>query len=511
MSFQSILFEGPDNEKAKEKLEAPDFFRDLNLDQIVDAITVDQQEYDLKPFFYIHLTDLTAIAYRHEIFKDLENERLFESIKSFSLHMRVMREHLTAAGKFHYKYQRERWFVDAVQIYCEAVERLAYDLHEAGLNSRGLLLFREHLTRYVRSVHFKTLLKEAIKLKSDLMAVRYCLLIKDSSITVRHYASEIDYSAAVDDTFTKFKQGAVKDYRVKFRASGMNHIEAQVLDRVALLNSDVFNTLDDYCLRNTGYLEKTIADFDREIQFYIAYLEYTETFKRAGLKCCYPRVSDKCKTISSCEGFDLALAGKLVDEKSTVVCNNFFLVGEERILIVTGPNQGGKTTFARTFGQLHYLASLGCPVPGSEAQLFLFDHLFTHFEKEEEISTLRGKLQDDLVRIRRILDQATPNSVIVMNEIFSSTSLKDAVYLSRKVMTSISQLDLLCVCVTFLDELSSLNAKTVSFVATVVPDNQTLRRTYRIEKKPADGLSYALALAEKYRLTYDRLNERLAS
>ena len=512
MTFRSILFERTEEAIKKETPEAPVFFNDLNLDQVIAAITVGKEEYNLQPFFYTSLTDIDAIKYRHEIFRDLENEILFEHIKAFAQKMRAMREHLVQANKLYYTYQKALWFLDGVDIYCDAISCLSHDLTLSDLQSRGFLTFREYLTNYRPSGRFTSLLAETKKLKADLSAVKYCVLIKGySTIHVRKYGSEINYSADVEATFAKFQQGAVKDYAAKLSTSlDMNHVEARVLDFVARLYSDIFLSLDDYCAKNVDYLDETIKLFDREIQFYIAYLEYVSPFKRAGLHFCYPHISNTCKDIYGYEAFDLALAHKLAREHSSVVCNDFYLKDKERIFVVSGPNQGGKTTFARTFGQLHYLASTGCPVQGREAQLFLFDRIFTHFEREENMTNLRGKLEDDLVRLHNILNQSTSNSIIIMNEIFTSTTLKDAIFLGTKVMEQIVRLDLLCVCVTFIDELASLSAQTVSMVSTVVPENPALR-TYKIVRRPADGLAYAITIAEKYRLTYDCIKERIKS
>lgn len=511
MAFHSILFERTENGIKTETVEAPAFFLDLNLDQVIDAIVAGKQEYNLKHLFHTSLGDIDAIKYRHKIMQDLENEVLFENIKFFSEKMRAMRTHLVYADKLYYKYQKKRMFLDAISIYCDAVNCLVHDLSFVDLKSRGFLAFRAYLADYAESAPFTSLLATTKKLIDDLLSVKYCLLIKGSSIIVRNYESETDYSAEVEATFEKFKQGAEKDYRAEYSDSfNMNHVEAGVLDLVAKLFPAIFSSLDDYCAKNAGYLDETIGGFDREIQFYVAYLEFVAKFGRAGLKFCYPQISKEDKKVFDFEGFDLALAHKLINENSSVVCNDFYLKDRERIFVVSGPNQGGKTTFARTFGQLHYMASLGCPVPGREARLFLFDRIFTHFEKEEHLNNLRGKLQDDLVRIYDILNQATPNSIILMNEIFTSTTLKDAVFLGKKVMEKIIQLDLLCVFVTFIDELTSLSEKNVSMVSTVVPENPTLR-TYKIVRRPADGLAYALSIAEKYRLTYDYLKERLKS
>ena len=267
---------------------------------------------------------------------------------------------------------------------------------------------------------------ETQKLKADLATVRYCLHIKGRRVKVSRYDSEPDYGADVLHTFEKFKQGAAKEYRFDlYERPDMNHVEAAILDRVARLYPDVFSSLDQYCHRHRNYLDDTIGRFDREVQFYVACIEHIERFKPAGLPFCYPTVTDRSKEVYGREVFDLALADKLTREGAPVVTNDFYLKDPERILVVSGANQGGKTTFARTFGQLHWLASIGCPVPGREARLFLCDRLFTHFEREEDLRNLSGKLEDDLLRIHRILERATPNSILIMNECFSSTTLSD--------------------------------------------------------------------------------------
>jgi DNA mismatch repair protein MutS len=289
----------------------------------------------------------------------------------------------------------------------------------------------------------------------------------------------------------------------------MDHVEEWIADRVARLFPDEFAALDGFRARHDGFEDEAVTAFDREIQFYLGYLDFIAPMKGAGLAFCYPRVSAEEKETDVAGAFDLALAAKFAPRYTDVVVNDFRLSGPERIIVVTGPNHGGKTTFARMTGQLHYLASLGYPVPATSARLSLPDQIFTHFEREEDLATLRGKLADELARLRDALAAATGRSLLVMNESFASTTLRDATFIGTRVLETMTGLGLLGVYVTFIDELTSSTAACVSMVGTVNPDDPA-ERTYKIVRKPADGLAYASAIARKYRLTYPQLKERTA-
>lgn len=524
MSFISILFSNHTDQKNAQNIKIPPFFVDLNLDQVVNAITLNLDEYDLTPFFYSELNDTDAINYRHEVFHDLENPDVYNHVKLFSKQMSEVRRYFKSVEKFFYKKQKETWFLYAGEIYCDALKNFTESLSSSPLKSRGFLAFKEYLIKYIASSNFTSLEKEIKIIKSELAKVKYHIIVRSDSFTVQNYEEGIDYSSVIEKTFDKFRQGAVKDYRVEYKSSpaDMNHIEAQILDFVAKLNPGLFSKLENFYTsyanvsgkdlglpaKQASFVDETIADYDREVHFYIAYLEHIEDLKHENLQFCYPLVVDKSKEIYNYDGFDLALAGKLLENDNKIVCNDFQLKDKERIIVVTGPNQGGKTTFARTFGQLHYLANLGCLVPGTKSQLLLSDYIFTQFERAEKVENLRGKLEDDLKRVHSILDNATSQSIIIMNEIFNSTTLYDMTFLSKKVMQKIIELDLLCVWVTFVDELTLLSEKIVSMTSTVIPENPAVR-TFKIVKRPADGLAYAMAIAEKYKLTYNRIKERI--
>ena len=509
--FMSLLADESSGRAALKGREDRSFASDLNLDQIVGKIAEVREEHAfIATLLYEQLDDVDTVHYRHEVFRDLEDRSLFEQMQRFADVMKLG-TNASRADQQDAVSVSARGVVPRCSVHLLRSRPIPGDDPQFGTTwFRALRAFRAFLVSYVASAEFELAgCRHGDSEKEALASIRYCTRIRNGRVDVSRYEGQADYTAEVLETFERFKQGAVKDYQINYRSwPGMNHVAAQIVQLVARLFPDEFAALDAYCRQYAEFFDETIRQFERELSFYLAYLDYIGPLSAAGLSFSYPDVTATSKAIFAADTFDLALAKKLVAEGKPVVRNDFRMEGPERIFVVSGPNQGGKTTFARMFGQLHHLASVGCPVPGSAARLFLFDQLFVHFERKEDLANLRGKLEDDLVRIRQILLAATSNSIVIMNEIFTSTTLRDARFLGEKVMEKIIQLDVLCVYVTFVDELASLGASVVSMVSTVVPENPA-ERTHKVVRGPADGLAYALSIARKHDVTYERLRQRI--
>ena len=487
-----------------------DHASDLNIDQIVAAITRDREDRSaLEELFFRRTRDVETIRYRQEVFRDLDEPAAWSALRQFCTSIGEVLSHLSQATKMRVEEQRQGWVLDAAAIYGTAVRNLARDLAELQLHSAGLLDFCRYLVAYVGSAAFARLESETARCKAALQSVGYCVNIDGGRVTVTRYEGEPDYSEEIQSVFERFRQKAARSYLVDYRIwPGMTRVGEQILGFVVRLFPHEFSLLATFNASHGNFLDSGVYRFYQELQFYVAYREFVDPLAAAGLAFCYPDVDADSKEERAEDTFDLALANILVAEGGTVVGNDFHLDDGERIFVVSGPNQGGKTTFARTFGQLHHFAALGVPVPGRRARVFLPDRIFTHFEHEEQLSKLTGKLETDLLEMQRTLRTASAESVVIMNEVFSSTSLEDALFLGAESIQRLLSIGCLGVYVTFVDELASLAEPVVSMISTIVPGDPS-RRTFKVVRGPANGLAYALAIAEKYRLTYSQLLERI--
>jgi len=507
--FSSILFTDLHDAAGLDGVGQPECFPDLHLDQVVAEVASGGDD-QLAKFFHYPLHDNAVVAYRHDVFRDLQRQHIRLCIADFVTTMCEMRKRLDRARHLWHPLQQQGWFVYAVEAYCDAMTGLRDELNQIDPSSHGLRALTGYVVDYVGSDRFKALVAETACVQAELEHIRYAVHIERLKVHVDKYDGQTDYSCDIAATFAPFASESAKDYHVRMTEfADMNHVEEQILECVAKLYPVEFDRLKRFCTQHRRYLDSTVSRFDREVQFYLSYLAFMDRLTDAGLRFSYPTITEDAGSVAVEDAFDLALAIKVVRDGDTVVRNSFHLSAAERVIVITGPNQGGKTTFARTIGQLVYLGALGCPVPAASATLILADDIHTHFERQETLATLRGKLDNELVRIHKILEHATADSVIIMNESFSSTTVDDSLLIGAEVLQRIIAVGCIAVYVTFLDELASLDPCCVSMVGEVSPQDPT-KRTFAFTRRPADGLAYAAALADKYGLGYEVLLQRLS-
>jgi DNA mismatch repair ATPase MutS len=491
----------------------PESFKDLYLDQLINWVSFNKKVYGLPDFYRSPIDDPEIIEYRQAIARDLESVEVQQIFNHFSetlfnveMTMSGIRGQLAYDDKFGIDYLMRGRVIDCAEWYCHEINTLAVQLANRSFQSEGLRAFAEYIKTYVASPEFQEVSAHSTRLRQKLLEVDFCLLVRYKSVSVVEYDGQKDYAKLLTESFSRFNQGENSTYkRVLPERASSDKVENAILGMVARIYKETFDDLAVFCKKYSDFFDRAIIRFSREVQFYISWHETIKELKDAGLPFCYPKVTHSLDRVYGYDVFNMVIAR---DEASKIVLNDYELNVPERIIVITGPNQGGKTTFARAFAQTHYIGSLGLPVPGREAELFLFDKILTHFGREEDIETQNGQLRDDLLRLRNLLDQATPRSLIIVNEVFASTTLSDAIVLGEHMMDKLVKLGAPVICVTFIDEMAQHGAETVSMVG-VVNQEDPGARTYKIVRRPPDGRAYAESIAGKYKLTYAQLSGRL--
>ena len=511
--FVSILFPTAESRDLPLNAEEPAFFKDLHLGPLVSQASQSREGVDLRAYYYTMLRDPAVIRYRQEILTELEDPAANKAVSAFTetvFYIRrflkqfrdswnrpeLLHDHLLEQGKLMHS---------AVQ-YCGAIRALKDYFRENPPRSEGFRRFSAFLSAFTEEGRFRKFAADTAALREKMDQVDYCLEIRGNTIRVEKYAGQEDFSASVTAMFEKFRQGEVQDYRHRVSEGPYcDETEEGILQLLAGLYPDEFRTLRAFCHEWFSFDEPLLLDFSNDVQFYLRWLDFIRPLKNCGLRFCCPAVRTD-KRAMSCEGaFDLALAKQLFDR---TIPNDFSLEEPERLIVITGPNQGGKTTFTRAFGQIHYLASIGLSIPGKRAELFLCEKILTHFEREEDLSSENGKLRDDLIRLRDLLEQADEKSLILINEIFASTTVEDALQLGKRMMDRLIRAGSPGVIVTFLDELAEYSPETVSMMS-IVADDPKRTRTFKIRRKAPDGLAFAQYIAARHGLSAEELRRRL--
>jgi hypothetical protein len=159
-----------------------------------------------------------------------------------------------------------------------------------------------------------------------------------------------------------------------------------------------------------------------ELAFYVGCLNLHEHLAQIGEPTTFPMPVGVEERRHSFEGlYDVCLA--LTMEQKIV--GNDVDADHQNLVIITGANQGGKSTFLRSIGSSQLMMQCGMFVPAKAFCSNLCDGLFTHFKREEDVAMSSGKLDEELSRMSEIVDHLTSNSMLLFNESFAATNERE--------------------------------------------------------------------------------------
>lgn len=194
------------------------------------------------------------------------------------------------------------------------------------------------------------------------------------------------------------------------------------------------------------------AQLRAELAFYVGSLNLRDLLAGKGEPICMPDPAPSGRTVLSARGvYDASLSIAL---GSTRAVGSDVDADDRALLVVTGANRGGKSTFLRSIGLGQLLMQAGMFVPAVEFRADVRRGLFTHFKREEDPTLRSGKLDEELSRMSGIVDRLGPGSMVLFNESFASTNEREGAEIASGIVRALIERDIKVGYVTHMYELA---------------------------------------------------------
>ena len=223
-------------------------------------------------------------------------------------------------------------------------------------------------------------------------------------------------------------------------------------------------------------------------------------FQKKNIPLCFPKISPD-RTFDFVSLYDDTLCR--VKEKKEIVPNSVTLENGVNTYIVAGPNSGGKTVFLNSIGAAQYYFQLGMPIPAKSTSLPICDAIYKVSVEKQKTSNSAGRFEQECITLSKILKKATPQSLVLVDEAFTSTSSSAAVPIAANFIAELCKIGAKCIFVTHYHQLCETEPKIAACGKRVDYLHATINgenRVYFIQKGKAEANSYAQDIAQKYGL-----------
>lgn len=309
--------------------------------------------------------------------------------------------------------------------------------------------------------------------------------------------------------------------------SGEEHLNSLTHRTPVDIDTALFRELSDYthdyakriaaALRSyrTSFFTD-ISELEQQLDYYEGAAAFIKSVQARGLPMCRPKLMPpENRRMSLRATFDLCFYKQLVGEDARsrlsdkIVTNDIELNDHARFYMVTGANNGGKTTFARAVGLCQVMAQAGLYVPAESAEISLCDNLFTHFPRDEKLGIDTSRFTTEIKDLKAIACRMTDRSMVILNESLQSTTPEECMKIAEIHLELLAAAGVRGMYVTHLTglyrKLGELNEKAyptrLGSLVSVADSGE--KRLYKILPQPPSGESLAFSIYRQFGATLD--------